>query len=419
MIHLKKIKGPFGIPIYHQRMPEIVKSVGMTWVMFTGAADDESVGKPGLYHWFEHIPFRGTKKYPNGYQDTKGRLTKYGGSLGGGTGMQATRYEAVVPLKIWKEGLSVVTDIFSQPLIRDVDVAAERSIIHQEIVGKLGSSREQSEYQLNGILHPGHPFGHPILGDHAGLNNMDASTLRKAYKSGYDHSRSALFVCGNISQNELLDEVDKLKLTLPDNGLSERRSFQSFGTVPWTKEKLTVWKTSFSSSMVYLLFPLKGESMEEDFYDARLFTSLFGFGVASSPLYRVLREERALVYRTNMISKFFCGGGFVGFVAEADLSNVDRIMQAFRDLTHDPIVKSKERLKVIQSGIANAIEMQSIHSGSFCENAVNRYLSAGKLINDSDLIGKILRTNSDDVERIMGIIDEEKARVIIFEGRPS
>lgn len=106
MINLKQIDGPAGIPIYYQRMPDLVKSVSLSWLVFTGAADDESIGLPGLYHWFEHIPFRGTVKYPNGYTDTKGDLTRYGGNNGAWTNHHATNYWAFAPVSKWRSGLS-------------------------------------------------------------------------------------------------------------------------------------------------------------------------------------------------------------------------------------------------------------------------------------------------------------------------
>src|SRR3989344_2325672 len=113
MIALQKLEGPYGIPVYYQRMPEVVRSVSMAWVIFAGAADDASVGAPGLYHWFEHVPFRGTKKYPGGYQDIKGRFTRYGGAINAWTSLHATKYHAHVPVKVWPEALSVITDLFA------------------------------------------------------------------------------------------------------------------------------------------------------------------------------------------------------------------------------------------------------------------------------------------------------------------
>ena len=84
MIDFQILDGPGGIPIYFQHVP--VNSVSVYWLVFVGSADDETVGNHGIYHWFEHIPSRGTVKYPGGYRDTEARLVRHGGSAGAETG---------------------------------------------------------------------------------------------------------------------------------------------------------------------------------------------------------------------------------------------------------------------------------------------------------------------------------------------
>ena len=94
MTDFQQLTGPDGIPIYFQHVP--VKSVSVYWLVFVGSADDETVGNHGIYHWFEHIPSRGTAKYPGGYRDTEARLVRHGGSAGASTDYDHTSYLSLI-----------------------------------------------------------------------------------------------------------------------------------------------------------------------------------------------------------------------------------------------------------------------------------------------------------------------------------
>ena len=93
MIDFERIDGPFGVPVYYQRLP--VNTVSVSWVMFVGSADDAVGGGEGIYHWFEHLPSRGTEKFPGGYRDTEARLVRHGG------GGDAERKAPVTPPRLF------------------------------------------------------------------------------------------------------------------------------------------------------------------------------------------------------------------------------------------------------------------------------------------------------------------------------
>ena len=416
MIELKKIAGQAGIPIYHQPMPEIVRSVSLSWLIFTGAADDESIGSPGLYHWFEHVPHRGTVAYPNGYADTF-RMARYGGSNGAWTALPATCYWAVSPLVQWKEGLSLITDLFSRPLITDEAVSAERLIIYNEIVGRNSDAAKSSSSELNEILYQGHSFGHSVLGTEESLNKMNADTLRRAHKAGYDRSRASLFVVGNISEKDLLNEVEALLPIIPDNGLAPRSAPADFGKRPWSKTSVVHRETAFASSLVYVLFPFDTGSPVKNYRVTRILSELFSFGLASSPLYRIIREEGKLVYRTWVQQFYGTGGGLFGFAAECKRENFNAVIDGFRKVFRDPVVRSAERLNSVKMGVKGALDMRPIDPSEFTDIAIDRLIFAGRLVNDSDICREFDYLTREGVEECFQLLDPENARTVIFEGK--
>ncbi len=417
MLEIQTIIGPHGIPILYQRMPEMVKSVSLSWTIFTGSADDESVGKPGLYHWFEHVPFRGTVKYPGGYNATRGWATKFGGYVNAYTDQQKTTYLCSVPLIAWKQGLSVITDLFAQPIIRDLDIKAERDIIRQEIARAHGTLLGSANRKLLDKIYENHPFGHQVLGTEESLDSMDSSLLRLAHKKGYDRSRALLIIIGNIPFEEVLKELSELAEIIPDNSLTERRKPSLYTELPiWNGGKTHIIDTKFSSSVVYMLFPIDKKDPKSDYFKISVLDDLFQFGDLSSPLYRVLREERNLVYST------FCFGWGIpamdcfGFCAETKNQNIEPVIQAFRDVLKNSAVTSKERLTEVQQGVGHVFDMRPIDPDEFRATALKRYSSANCVINDSDRMEALNQMSTEKVVSFVEGLSTDKAQMFIFKG---
>lgn len=412
-------KGPYRIPIYHHPMPDVVKAVNLSWVVFTGAADDERIGEPGLYHWFEHVPFRGTVNYPNGYADTKGRFVRHSGHIGAWTNQQLTTYNAFIPQKVWREALPVITDLFAQPLLHDEGICAEREIIAQEIQETRSNNKRNPYYELPEILWPGHPLGHPTLGNEAALRKMNPELLLKAHREGYDSKRCIFVAVGDIWNNELVDELYKLQDTLPNRNLSERRAPHYYGPLPaWRNGEVTVKETGMPGSVVMMLFPVEpGLNRDLTYFRWRTVADLIGFGTGASPLYRIVREERNLVYSTYVTEFYTACGGYIGLVAEAKQENMNKIVQAFKDVLALPTIRSVERLHEVRAGRLSRFEMSPIDPSHIRDTLIHRFISSGTWVTDEKYEEEILSIGMDDLIPYLDKLKPENAHTIIFEGK--
>lgn len=419
MISFQKLEGPQGIPVYFQKLPDIVHSVSFGWTIFVGGADDESVGSPGLYHWFEHVPFRGTKKYPGGYRDIKDLCTKNGGNINAYTGPNSTTYHSTVPTKIWKETLPIITDLLSQPLLTEEGIKAEREIIVQEITERRSNSFGRVHYELPEILWKGHPFGHHVLGSENTLNSMTPSIMRDAHERNYDRSRCVFVVSGNIDQTELMNELGKAAKMMPDRNLPERRVPFDYGTLPhWQNGAVTIRQTDFSSSTVLMLFPLSETVSElKNFFNWNILADMFAFGGLNSPLFRILRDERKLVYHTSVWDRYLPCGGYWGFAAEARGKNIDAIINSFKDVLKDPEVYSEKRIGDVKTGISGLFDIRPIDASSYRQYGVGRLVEAGYLYSDQEYLDALNKFTPELIKQMLSSIKLEDAHTIIFKGK--
>ncbi len=402
--------------MYFQRLP--VNTVALHWLVFVGSADDDHVGAHGAYHWFEHLPSRGTVKYPGGYVDTEARLVRYGGEASAETGYTYTAYQAHVPKRVWRSALDILTDMIAAPLLREKDIVAEREIIRQEIDEWFSSPCGESMCRLPGILWPGHPLGHDQLGSSQDLDAIGTNMLGQAHRLGYDRSRCVLFASGNLEEQELLEELKPIASRLPDHGLSARHKPECYGPLPqWQNATDVVIPTEHDDSVVYLLFP--APSMRESpngFLKLELLEHLITAGDLGSPLHRIVRERSQLAYSTEFVSSLSPDGGYWGLVVQTSAKRTSAVVASFWEVLQGPEIRSPDWRAYVRDTIVGEIEMHDPCPDFYAEEGAERLVTYGRVLSDAEYLRCMLELLENDATDIIDSIRPESARTITFLG---
>jgi predicted Zn-dependent peptidase len=416
LIDFELIEGPLGVPIYFQRLA--VNTVSLNLTMFVGSADDDAGGGHGIYHWFEHMPSRGTEKFPGGYRDTEARLVRHGGAADAETGYTHTSFSADVPRRVWSEAMDVLVDMMGRPLLRPNDVEAEREIILQEIDEWHSSPYSHSLCELPGTIWPGHCLGHDQLGTRKSLKAIDPAMLRAAHRLGYSRSRCVVFVAGDLTKTELIDVVGTHLERLPGDPLSPRRRAANYGEIkPWAAGQKTIIDSPHEDSVVYLLFPVpplcdgEAELLQWDFL-----SDVFSAGDLGSPLNRLVREESCLAYSPDFVSTTHPDGGYAGLVAQSS-ADPDRVLDAFWKLIRSDELRSKAWLDYVRDTIRGTIEMHDPDAGEYTQQASSSLIHYGRCIADDEYASALLGYQDDDVSDWLDQLTPEQSRAIVFRGR--
>lgn len=416
MINFQRLDGPFNVPIYFQRLP--VKTASVYWLMFTGSADDDVAGGHGIYHWFEHIPSRGTKKFPGGYFDTEARLVRHGGGSSAETGSTYTGFSADIPKRVWPEALDILADMIACPLFRTEDIEAEREIILHEIDEWHSAPWSQSVCRLPGILWPGHPLGHDQLGSAESLKSIDPNQLRRAHELGYSRNRCALFISGDIEVSQIIDEAGKCLERMPDRDLSPRSKPAFYGELPqWKAGQTTVVETSHDDSVVYLLFPLPSlASGFEPLIEWDLIAHVFAAGELGSPLNRMVRENSQLAYSPDFTCCTYPDGGYIGLSAQTN-ADPRRVVDAFWELIRSPETRSADWLNYVRDTIRGTIEMHDPHAGDYTDSGSASLVHYGECLSDSFYSEKLLGYSDEQVAEWLDQLVPDLAHTVIFQSK--
>ncbi len=417
MLKFKRLEGPCDIPVFYQHLPDTVRGTAIGLTVFTGSADDTLVGEPGIYHWFEHVPFRGTVKFPGGYLATKGPVTRVGGRVGAWTSRFCTNYWATVPTRHLGVGMDIVVDLVAQPLLTDEVIVAEREIIGQEIRESLGSANGSIGYKLGSILWGSHPIANPVLGSMESLRSMTPDSLRIARRMGYDRSRMAFFISTALSEKEVLAMLRGRFDVLPSNGLNERRTGASYGLLRWAQGKRTEFQTEFSSSVVKVLFELPPMPTKRDLAKQALLVRVFGYGGSGSPLYRAVREDRQLSYSASASSYHTKDGGYWGFHVNTSLTRTEAVEEALEGMLEDPQLRSQKWFDDINEAAKGYTDMMVIDPHELVDQAVDTTVLIGEPLAEEEMIEIAGSIPHGEILAAIDSIRFENARRIIASGR--
>ena len=416
MIDFQLIDESLGFPVYLQKLP--VQSVSIYWLVFVGSADDELVGEHGIYHWFEHVPSRGTAKFPGGYLDTEARLVRHGGDSGAETDYTHTAYYATMPRRVWAEALDILTDMLAQPLFRDADVEAEREIIQQEYDEWHSSPYGESMCELPALLWPGHPLGHDQLGSPATLNSMDAKSLRRAHAEGYVRNRCTLFVSGDLEENEVRDVVAEASQNLAHGAGNPRRSAASYGTLPkWKHGQTSDRKTRHEDSVAFLLFPVPPRSATCDAHMRWTIAEyMITAGDLGSPLNRMVRETSQLAYSPSATESISIDGGYWGLEAQTSIPDPQKVIDCFWEVLRSEELRSAEWFEFVQDTIRGEFDMFVPDPSDATSRAAECLTGYGELWSDHQLKQRMLSVTRDEMVAFFESLSEDDAHSILFRG---
>ena len=408
-----------GIPLHYDHIEGEMNPISIELLVMAGSADDGRVGAPGMMHWFEHVPFRGTKLFPQGHIELSPGFSRNGGSLNAYTSFAITNYHALVPKEHFTDALAAIVDLAARPLLRDEDVHAERTIIKEEIRQSLSSIGGFASNALPQMLWgESHPYGHAILGSPESLDSMTADNLRLAHSQMYSQKTMQLFISGGLAPDAVKKAVIDIAGNIPEASTAPRHAPIAYGALPTWSAPIERIPTTFDTTQVYALFALAPDVWSNNgtaLYEA--VGGLLATGGLSGPLLRTLREERHLCYQANPTLHLTPDGGYVGFVAKCDKKNVDALVQGFRDVLSLPELRSQERWDFCVENREGMYAMRVPHPATHTSNLIDSLMETGTVLDQKSQDARARAVTHEQALAALDSMSMDRARIIVFEGK--
>ena len=178
-------------------------------IVRTGSRDEVEPGRSGFAHFFEHMMFRGTKKYPGPVYDRI--VTGLGADANAFTTDDFTAYH----LQFAKEDLEKVIDIESD---RFQNLDYEPSAFQTEAGAVYGEYRKSAsdpffmlDEKLRNLAYDAHTYKHTTMGFEADIKAMPQAYeySRSFFERFYRPENVVLLIVGDVDPKATMDLVSK------------------------------------------------------------------------------------------------------------------------------------------------------------------------------------------------------------------
>jgi len=229
-IAFTEYKLPNGLPvILHQDKSAPVVAVS---VMYHVGSKDETVGRTGFAHFFEHLLFEGSENIGRG--EFMKLVSSNGGQNNANTSQDRTFYYEVFPSNQLATGLWLESERMLHPVINEIGVKTQNEVVKEE--KRLRVDNQPYGNFISEImkrLFTNHPYTWSVIGSMADLDAARLDEFKAFNKKFYSPSNAVLVITGDIDVPKTKELVAAYFGPIP-SGVPVQKTV--FTELPITKE---------------------------------------------------------------------------------------------------------------------------------------------------------------------------------------
>jgi len=324
-----------------------------TALLLVGAGSRyENKQNNGVAHFFEHMAFKGSQKYPTALEITT-LLDSLGSQQNAYTTKDHTGYWIKGPSKHIGTIIEVLTEMVLNPLLKAEEIEREKGVIVEEINMYEDTPQYKVWNLFENTLFPNSSLGYDVIGQKQTVSKFKRQTFLSYMDLLYKPNNAVLAIAGGIDKDKILKIKYKIK--------------ELFGS--WEKQKTIKAKKydkeqkknrqlihQKKTEQAHFVLGYPGLSRhDKQRYVFYVLAALLG-GSMSSRLFYELRERRGLCYYIQSGTELFEETGYL--YSRAGVSNQpDKIKEAISlilqeqdkiaqgDFSNKELKKTKEMLK--------------------------------------------------------------------------
>lgn len=362
---------------------------------FIGAGsryESDEIG--GASHFIEHVLFKGTRRWPTA-RELSEAVESVGGVINASTGPENTTLWCRVARHDFPLALSVLSDMLRWPLMDADEIGRERGVIVEEV----RMTKDHPSYHvgtlIDSVLWPDQPLGRDVAGTIESVTSVTREQLYEYYKRQYSPDNTVLCVAGNVSHQEVVDEVAR---SLDGWERQEWLPWYPYRDVP-DGQRLVV--DVRQTDQVHMCIGLPGLAREHpDRRALDLLNRALGEGM-SSRLFTELREKRGLVYdvHSGLSHLRDCGSLVVycGVEPSKALQAAELVMEELERLKEGLLPGELEKVRAMARGRL-LLQMESTSNLSVWGGS--QELLTGRVKTVEDVVAEIEGVTAEDVKRV-------------------
>lgn len=334
---MNKIVLPNGLTVIYKKRPG--KSVVVEMMIKVGS-NSEDPKERGIAHFLEHMLFEGTKKRPSNRRIAN-EIESIGGDFNAYTSHEKTCFYVKVLNKHFKRAVDVLSDIITNPLLRESEFEKEKKVVLREIEMINDEPRMYQWILLQENLFSKHPTRLPVFGNPKVIKNLTRKQVENYMKKYYKPSNMVLAIVGDVNNWK---PIVKEYFTLKNPGKIYRKNISE----PKSNRN-KIKRKKIPNVNTYLALGFKSVPRgHKDSYVLDVIDAILGRG-QSGKLFTEIRSRRGLAYEVGSEYVNDCSYGFFATYAcvkKKDVLEVKKLIineiKKLEDVTDKDVIEAKQ-----------------------------------------------------------------------------
>jgi zinc protease len=179
-----------------------------TEVWYRTGSKDEKPGIRGMAHMFEHMMFRGTKKFPG--DAVFDNVKAVGGTCNAYTSFDRTVYHEYVPVTALELMMDLESDRMQNLVVTQEILNTEREVVGQELRNGLSNWYQKMSSDRYPLLYPaGHPYEVDVIGNLEEITKFNSEQCMEFYNNYYSPNNAFLVIVGNVKHEDVFKLAEK------------------------------------------------------------------------------------------------------------------------------------------------------------------------------------------------------------------
>lgn len=343
-----------GLELVRVPMPSVASATAL--VLGNTGSRYELPRQQGLAHFFEHMVFKGTTKFPDP-QVLASTIDAVGAQTNAFTSKEYTGYYVKAASKHLERSLDVLSDMLLQPLLRPEDIEREKGVIIEEINMYADTPMQDIDNVFDHLLFHNENLGHDVIGTKETVSGLEQQDFLDLLTGWYGLPNLTLVLAGDagvIEAEQTAELVNRLfgEAKRPQQArVNHRVAFHLEGPTWNDGGRLLVKQKKTEQTHLMMGWPGLIRSDKRRYILALL--SIVMGGNMSSRLFTEVREKRGLCYYVHSTVDYYHDAGVFGAAAGVDprraheavsviIEEYQQLSQGKRPVTTEELERARE-----------------------------------------------------------------------------
>lgn len=384
-----------------------------TIVHYKVGSRDETPGKTGYAHFFEHLMFESTADIPR--ESISKYVNQAGGTLNAHTSFDETVYQFTVPANQIKLPLWIEASRMRKLNVKSDGVETQRGVVKEERNVRVDNQPYGDLLErMTQNLWSGTGYGWPTIGYDEDLNKAKIEDFQNFYNTYYQPNNACLVISGDFNISDAKEYVREYFGKIP-RGKDVVHHEIELKPIP---EKVELTIDDEKAQVPGLFVGYRGPKLgSDDYYAMTLLANIMAAG-QSSRLYQSLVNKQQLAIASQMIPFSLQYSGALIFVdipnGNTDVKDLEKAL--FEEI--DKVIKNG----VTQEELTKAKNIEEASSIMSNKNTLSKAMSLARYwayYDDPNMINteinKFLAVSLDDIKRVAKkYLDTDKKVILTY-----